>query len=71
MYKAHFRCPVKFKSDQNALVFSNADMEIPFVTYNPDLATVAAYTVVQSRFGTACGRESAGGSLYGSAIIRS
>lgn len=37
MYEAHFHCPVKFKSNQNALVFSNADMELPFVTFNPDL----------------------------------
>jgi len=42
MYETHFRCPVKFKADQNALVFSKADMELPFVTYNADLlATVA------------------------------
>jgi AraC-like DNA-binding protein len=42
MYEAHFRCPVKFKSNQNALVFSNADMELPFVTYNPDLLAIVA-----------------------------
>jgi AraC-like DNA-binding protein len=42
MYEAHFRCPVKFKATQNALVFSKSDMELPFVTYNADLlATVA------------------------------
>jgi hypothetical protein len=42
MYEAHFRCPVKFKSNRNALIFSKGDMELPFVTYNPDLlATVA------------------------------
>jgi len=42
MYEAHFRCPVKFKSNQNALIFSKADIELPFITYNPDLlATVA------------------------------
>jgi len=42
MYEAHFHCPVKFKSNQNALIFSKADMELPFVTYNSDLlATVA------------------------------
>lgn len=42
LYEAHFRCPVKFEADQNALVFSKADMELPFVTYNADLlATVA------------------------------
>jgi AraC-like DNA-binding protein len=42
MYEAHFRCPVKFKSSKNALVFSNADMELPFVTYNPDLLAIVA-----------------------------
>ena len=42
MYEAHFRCPVKFKATQNALVFSKSDMDLPFVTYNADLlATVA------------------------------
>jgi AraC-like DNA-binding protein len=42
MYEAHFRCPVRFKSNQNALVLSNADMELPFVTYNPDLLAIVA-----------------------------
>jgi AraC-like DNA-binding protein len=42
MYEAYFRCPVKFKATQNALIFSKSDMEFPFVTYNADLlATVA------------------------------
>jgi hypothetical protein len=42
MYERHFRSSVKFKADQNALVFSKADMELPFVTHNADLlATVA------------------------------
>lgn len=42
MYERHFGCPVKFKAAQNALVFSKADMELPFVTHNADLlATVA------------------------------
>jgi hypothetical protein len=36
MFEAHFRCPVKFRSNKNALVFSNADMELP-LTYNSDL----------------------------------
>ena len=41
MYEAHFHCPVKFKA-RNALIFSKADIERPFVTYNADLlATVA------------------------------
>jgi AraC-like DNA-binding protein len=42
MYEAHFRCPVKLKALQNALIFSKSDMDLPFVTYNADLlATVA------------------------------
>src|SRR5216684_4463886 len=42
MYEAHFLCPVKFKSSQNALIFSKTDMELPFITHNADLlATVA------------------------------
>jgi AraC-like DNA-binding protein len=42
MYESHFRCPVKFKSNQNALVFSDAGMELPFVTYNSDLLAIVA-----------------------------
>ena len=42
MYEAHFRCPVKFKAAQNALIFTKSDMDLPFVTYNADLlATIA------------------------------
>src|SRR5215472_5954064 len=42
MYEAHFRCPVKFKTKQNALTFNRSDIDLPFVTYNADLlATVA------------------------------
>jgi AraC-like DNA-binding protein len=42
MYESHFRCPVKFKATQNALIFSKSDIDLPFVTYNADLlATVA------------------------------
>jgi AraC-like DNA-binding protein len=33
---------VKFKSNRNALVFSKADMELPFVTYNPELLAIVA-----------------------------
>ncbi len=42
VYEAHFRCPVKFKASQNALVFSKADLELPFVTYNADLIAIVA-----------------------------
>jgi AraC-like DNA-binding protein len=40
MYEAHFCCPVNFKCGQDALVFSKADMELPFVTYNPELLVI-------------------------------
>jgi AraC-like DNA-binding protein len=42
MYEAHFRCPVNFKAKQNALVFSKADMDLPFVTHNADLLGTVA-----------------------------
>ncbi len=42
MYEAHFRCPVKFKANQNALVFSKVDIELPFVTHNADLLAIVA-----------------------------
>ena len=42
MYEAHFRSAVKFKARQNALVFSKADMDLPFVTYNAELLAIVA-----------------------------
>jgi AraC-like DNA-binding protein len=42
MYEAHFRCPVKFKARHNALIFSKADLELPFITYNAELLAVVA-----------------------------
>ena len=42
MYEKHFRCPVKFRANQNALIFGRADMELPFVTYNADLLAAVA-----------------------------
>jgi AraC-like DNA-binding protein len=42
IYERHFRCPVKFKAAKNLLVFSKADMDIPFLTYNPDLLAAIA-----------------------------
>ena len=42
MYEKHFRCPVKFRADRNALIFNKADMELPFVTHNPDLLGTVA-----------------------------
>ncbi|XXF77736.1 AraC family transcriptional regulator ligand-binding domain-containing protein [Myxococcaceae bacterium GXIMD 01537] len=37
MYETHFRCPVTFKASQDALVFDRADLDLPFVSHNPDL----------------------------------
>src|SRR5712691_10450909 len=42
IYETHFRCHVRFKANQNALVFSKADMELPFVTHNADLLAIVA-----------------------------
>ena len=42
IYETHFGCPVRFKADRNALVFSKADMELPFVTHNADLLGIVA-----------------------------
>jgi AraC-like DNA-binding protein len=42
IYGAHFRCPIKFNAEQNALVFSKGDMELPFVTHNADLLAMVA-----------------------------
>jgi len=42
IYEKHFRCPVKFKAERNALIFNKADMELPFVTHNADLLGIVA-----------------------------
>ena len=42
IYEAHFHCPIKFKANQNALVFSKADMDLPFVTSNAELLAIVA-----------------------------
>src|SRR5438270_1767769 len=42
MYEAHFRTTVKFKASRNALVFSKADMDLPFVTSNAELLAIVA-----------------------------
>src|SRR5580704_5875033 len=42
MHEAHFRCPVTFKARRNALVFSKADIERPFLTHNADLLAMVA-----------------------------
>ena len=35
--RTHFKCPVKFRSHHNALIFDAADLRRPFVTYNAEL----------------------------------
>src|SRR5882724_4602615 len=42
MHEAHFKCPVKFDARQNALVFSKADIDRPFLTHNADLLAMVA-----------------------------
>ena len=42
LYERHFGCPVRVKANQNALVFSKADMDLPFVTYNAELLAIVA-----------------------------
>ena len=42
IYEKHFGCRVKFKADENVLVFNKADMELPFVTHNADLLGIVA-----------------------------
>lgn len=42
IYEKHFRSPVKFEANRNALVFNKADLELPFVTHNADLLGIVA-----------------------------
>jgi AraC-like DNA-binding protein len=42
IYEEHFDCPVKFKAAKNILVFSKADMDAPFLTYNAELLAAIA-----------------------------
>jgi AraC-like DNA-binding protein len=42
IYEKHFECPVKFDAGRNALVFSRADADVPFLTYNPELLAAIA-----------------------------
>jgi AraC-like DNA-binding protein len=36
----HFECPVRFKAERDALVFSSSDLDLPFVTHNEELLAV-------------------------------
>jgi len=42
LYERHFGCPVRFRCVRNALVFATAEMDRPFLTYNPDLVAALA-----------------------------
>jgi len=42
IYEEHFDCPVKFNAAKNVLVFSKADMDAPFLTYNAELLAAIA-----------------------------
>jgi len=42
VFQEHFDCPVKFKAGRNVLVFSKADMDAPFLTYNAELLAAIA-----------------------------
>ena len=42
MYQRHFRCPIKFRAARNSLVFSKADTDAPFLTFNADLLAAVA-----------------------------
>ena len=42
LFEKHFGCRVRFKADENVLVFNKADMELPFVTHNADLLGIVA-----------------------------
>jgi len=53
-FESHFGCRVRFKADRNALVFRDADLDLPFVTHNVDLLAV-----VQERLETELKAQSA------------
>jgi AraC-like DNA-binding protein len=42
LFEEHFQCPVKFKAGHNALIFSAADIDRPFLTHNPELLAMVA-----------------------------
>jgi AraC-like DNA-binding protein len=41
-HEAYFQCPVKFRARANALVFRVSDLDLPFVTHNPELVDLLA-----------------------------
>jgi AraC-like DNA-binding protein len=42
MYESHFGCPAHFDGAENAIVFSRADLDRPFVTHNSELLATLA-----------------------------
>jgi AraC-like DNA-binding protein len=42
IYEKHFRSPIKFKAERNALILNKGDIELPFVTHNADLLGIVA-----------------------------
>lgn len=42
LYEEHFGCTVRFRAGRNALVFRKAEIDRPFLTYNPDLLAAVA-----------------------------
>ncbi|HXG68296.1 MAG TPA: AraC family transcriptional regulator [Blastocatellia bacterium] len=42
VFEAHFGCPVEFQASRNALVFSRADIDRPFLTHNAELLAMLA-----------------------------
>lgn len=42
IHERHFQCPVKFRAGRNAVIFAKADIDRPFLTYNPDLVAALA-----------------------------
>jgi len=42
LYERHFNCPVRFRAGRNAVIYAKADMDRPFLTYNPDLVAALA-----------------------------
>jgi len=42
LYESHFRCPVTFGARHNRLIFRTEDMNLPFLTHNPELLELIA-----------------------------
>lgn len=42
IFEDHFRCPVIFNADRNALIFSRTDIDRPFLTHNAELLAMLA-----------------------------